>query len=239
MPRFSKILLVPLLLTSLAACPHYNAGLPPNLRLPEIQPSLPATGVYHPVKQNENLSSIANAYHVNPQHLAEVNNLKPPYNPKKDSKIFIPGASRVKEVHTASRSLPREPGVEAFTGLLSWPVKGKIISEFGVRNGTQHNGITVQAPEGTPVRAAGSGKVGHVRKIAGYGNVVLVEHPNRLVTVYGHLKDIRVKVGTSVNRGQIVAAVGRSGRASTPSLYFEVRSRSKPRNPLFFLDRSI
>lgn len=239
MPRFSKILLIPLLLTSLAACPHYNAGLPPNLRLPEIQPSLPATGVYHSVKQNENLSAIANAYQVNPQHLAEVNNLKPPYDPRKDSKIFIPGASRVKEVRTASRSLPRESGVEAFTGLLSWPVKGKIVSEFGVRNGTQHNGITVQAPEGTPVRTAGRGKVGHVGKIAGYGNVVLVEHPNRLVTVYGHLKDIRVKVGSSVNKGQIVAAVGRSGRASTPSLYFEVRSRSKPRNPLFFLDRDI
>jgi murein DD-endopeptidase MepM/ murein hydrolase activator NlpD len=232
-----KILLTLLLVTVLTGCPHYNTGLPPNLRLPGIQPNLPAKGLYHPVRQNQNLSAIAKAYDVNAQHLAEVNNLTPPYNVKADSKIFVPGASQVKEVRAAKEPRVPAPTVETFTGLLSWPVNGKIVSEFGVRNGTQHNGIAIQSPEGTLIRAAGNGKVGHVGKIPGLGNVVLIEHPDRLVTVYAHLKEIRVKQGTAVNRGRIIGSVGSSGRAATPSLYFEVRSRSKPRNPLFFLDR--
>jgi len=189
------------------------------------------------VKQNENLSVIAKAYDVNPQHLAEVNNLKPPYDLKADSKIFVPGASQVKAIRAAPERRRAEPRVEAFTGLLSWPVNGKVVSQFGVRNGIQHNGIAIQAAEGTPIRAAESGKVGHVGKIAGLGNVVLIEHPNRLVTVYAHLKEIRVKQGIAINRGRIIGSVGSSGRTASPSLYFEVRSRSKPRNPLFFLDR--
>jgi murein DD-endopeptidase MepM/ murein hydrolase activator NlpD len=224
-------------LIALAGCPHYNAGLPPNVRLPAIQSSVPASGVYHPVKQNENLSSIAEAYDVNPQYLAEVNNLKPPYNLVTDSKIFVPGASKLKEIRVAPESRSTEPSVQAFTGVLAWPVNGKVVSEFGVRNGTQHNGIGIQAAEGTPIKAAADGKVGHVGKIAGYGNVVLIEHPDRLVTVYAHLKEINLKQGDPVNRGQIIGSVGASGRAAEPSLYFEVRLRSKPRNPLFFLDR--
>ena len=233
----SKILLILLPIVFLAGCPHYNTGLPPNVRLTAIQPSVPASGVYHHVKQNESLSSIARAYGVNPQHLAEVNNLKPPYHVKADSRIFVPGAPKLKEIRVAPGSTSAEPLVETFTGLLSWPVNGKVVSEFGVRNGTQHEGIIIQASDGTPVRAAGDGKIGHVGKMAGLGNVVLIEHPNRLVTVYAHLKEISLKQGTPVNRGQIIGSVGTSGRATEPSLYFEVRSRSKPRNPLFFLDQ--
>jgi murein DD-endopeptidase MepM/ murein hydrolase activator NlpD len=130
-----------------------------------------------------------------------------------------------------------EPVVEDFSGALAWPVRGKIASEFGVRGGAQHNGIEIQAAEGTSVRAAASGRVGYVGSIPLYGNVVLIEHPNRLVTVYGHLKTIRVQNAAEVKRNDIIGTVGASGRADTPSLYFEVRSRSKPRNPLFFLDQ--
>ncbi|MBI4965861.1 MAG: LysM peptidoglycan-binding domain-containing M23 family metallopeptidase [Desulfomonile tiedjei] len=202
-----------------------------------MQPSLPASGLYHPVEANENLSMIAKAYDVNPQHLAEVNNLKPPYDVKAGSKIFVPGASRVKHVRATPDSATPQTDVQAFTGLLSWPVNGKVISEFGVRDKTQHDGIAIQAPEGTPVKAAGDGKVGHVGKMAGYGNVVLIEHPDRLVTVYAHLKAISVNKGTLVKRGQAIGSVGSSGRAAEPSLYFAVTSRSKPRNPLFFLDK--
>jgi murein DD-endopeptidase MepM/ murein hydrolase activator NlpD len=64
------------------------------------------------------------------------------------------------------------------------------------------------------------------------------EHASRLVTVYAHLKEIRVNSNRTVKRGDIIGTVGTSGRVETPSLYFEVRSRSKPRNPLFFLGRS-
>jgi murein DD-endopeptidase MepM/ murein hydrolase activator NlpD len=202
-----------------------------------LQPEIPASGVYHTVAQQENLSGIARAYNVDLQLLAEVNNLKPPYLIKENTLIFIPGASQVKTVVRGSQHSGEKSRIEDFIGLLQWPVNGEITSEFGVRTGVQHNGITIQALEGTPVKAAADGRVGHVGSISGYGNVVLIEHANRLVSVYAHLKEIRVKAGDHLQTGHIIGTVGSSGRVENPSLYFEVRSRSKPRNPLFFLAR--
>lgn len=219
-------------------CPHINAGLPPHLRQQGILPDSPAAGFYHTVASGEDLSQIAKFYEVELQHLAEVNNLKPPYLVAERQKLFIPGVVRV--IRSAPPARPPGPstnGIKDFSGLLTWPVEGRIISEFGVREGVQHNGISIEAAEGTPVRSAADGRVGHIGSIPGLGNVVLLEHANRLVTVYAHLKAIQTRTGRQVRKGDIIATVGSSGRTDTPSLYFEVRSKSKPRNPLFFLTR--
>lgn len=233
----AKLAAMLMIMAALSGCPHYNSGLPPSLRIPALKQDTPATGVFHTVMHQESLSSIAKAYGVDLQVLAEVNNLKPPYVIKADAKIFIPGESEVKKVEPAPVNVQEKPQVKDFSGALAWPVEGKIISEFGVRGGTQYNGITIQAPEGAPVRAAAGGRVGHVGAIPGLGNVVLMEHANRMVTVYAHLKEIKVAAGDTIHAGHVVGAVGTSGRAEGPALYFEVRSKSKPRNPLFFLDR--
>lgn len=221
----------------LSACPHYNSGLPPSLRLPPLKQDSPASGIFHTVMPNESLSGISKAYGVDLQILAEVNNLGPPYAIRANAKIFIPGASDAKKVEPSPTTVHEKPEVKDFSGVLGWPVEGKIISEFGVRGGTQYNGITIQATENTPVKAAAGGRVGHVGNIPGLGNVVLMEHSNRLITVYAHLKDIKVAIGDTLNRGHVVGTVGTSGRAEGPALYFEVRSKRNPRNPLFFLDR--
>jgi murein DD-endopeptidase MepM/ murein hydrolase activator NlpD len=189
------------------------------------------------VAPNENLWLIARTYDVNLQFLAEVNNLKPPYTLRPNSRLFIPRADKIKPVEMTSRSESPQPGVEEYSGLLAWPVRGKVTSHYGVRDGELHNGILIEAREGTPVRSAGEGRVGHVGSIPGFGNVVLIEHANRIVTVYAHLKETRCKVGSPVKLGQVIGTVGSTGRVQTPSLYLEVRSRSKPRNPLFFLPR--
>lgn len=216
-------------------CPHISSGLPPSVRLPPLEPVRPAAGVYHTVQQDENLGGIAKTYEIEPQQLAEVNNLRPPYVIKQSSRVFVPGASQVKPVDANKAPPPLEPRVEEFTGILSWPVEGRVVSEFGVRDGLQHNGIVIEAAEGTPVSAAAEGKVGYVGQISGRVKVVLIEHPNRMVTVYAHLGEIRAAEGQLIKRGEIIGAVGSSGRVDSPSLYFEVRSRSNPRNPLFFL----
>jgi murein DD-endopeptidase MepM/ murein hydrolase activator NlpD len=233
--KFAGILAA-LVVTATAGCLHMNAGLPPSLRLPLLRYKSPASGVYHVVERDESLWNIAKTYGVDLQALAEVNNLKPPYTLKPHDKIFVPSATAIKKVETASTPA-EEQTVEDFSGALVWPVKGKIISEFGVRDGTQHNGIEIQADEGWPVRAAAAGRVGYIGVIQPYGNVVLIDHPNRLVTVYGHLKEIRVENNAEVKRDDVIGTVGTSGRADVPCLHFEVRSRSKPRNPLFFLDQ--
>lgn len=223
----------------LTGCPHYSSGLPPSLRLDHLEPDQPARGVLHKVLPNQSLFLIAKAYNIDLQALAEVNNLRPPYVIKADSNLFIPGASQAMQIEPVKteRQEKEKAEVKDFTGLLSWPVEGKIISEFGVRGGTQYNGITLQAPEGSPVRASGNGRVGHVGTITLFGNVVLIEHPNNLVTVYAHLKEIKVAAGDTVKNGQIIGTVGSSGRSEGPTLYYEVRSKKKPRNPLFFMDR--
>jgi len=231
--------LIPLL--TLAAftfgCPHVNSGLPPPLRSPLLETNTPAEGLYHTVARNDDLNAIAKAYNVDPQQLAEVNNLKPPYLVTENTKLFIPGVSTTQKTDVSRMPATLPTRIEDFSGLLAWPVEGKIISEFGVRGGVQYNGISIEAADGTPVRCADDGRVGHVGSIPGYGNVVLVEHANRVVTVYAHLKEIKTSTGLTVKKGSVIGTVGSSGRVETPCLYFEVRSRSKPRNPLFFLVR--
>lgn len=223
----------------LVGCPHSRSGPPFPLEPSSLQPKVSAAGIYHTVALNENLSLIARTYDVNLQLLAEVNNLKPPYLLKPDSRLFIPRANKMKPVEVTAHSQSPPTGVEEYSGLLSWPVEGRVISHYGVRDGELHNGISIEAAEGTPVSSAGNGRVGHVGTIPGFGNVVLIEHVNRIVTVYAHLKESRAKVGSPVKRGQVIGTVGSTGRVQTPSLYFEVRSRSKPRNPLFFLPRGL
>ncbi len=223
------------LVTFASGCPHYNSGAPAALRSSQLKPNIPVAGVYHNVEQNEGLSEIAKAYNVDLQHLAEVNNLTPPYSIKAETKIFVPGVSQQRPVAASQKPPAVRLSVQDFRGSLAWPVEGKVISEYGVRGGIQYNGIGIQAKEGTPVKAAADGDVGSAGTIGLYGKVVLIEHANRLVTVYAHLKEIRVTDGQQVKKGQIIGTVGTSGRVETPSLHFEVRSRSKPRNPLFFL----
>lgn len=202
--------------------------------------SVPASGHYHSVARDENLSKIARKYGTSVRFLAELNNLKSPYVIKEGMKIFISGDV---EDSTPEKTGTSDQQIEVVVNdktKLSWPVKGEIISEFGVREGAQHNGIIVRAPDGTSVVAAEDGKVGYVGSIAGYGNVILVEHadhPDKLVTVYAHLKDTRTENGKKIRRNEVIGSVGTSGRTNQPSLYFEVRSKSRPRNPLFFLDR--
>jgi lipoprotein NlpD len=218
-------------------CLHTNSGLPPPLRYPVLEANSPAAGLYHSVAEGETVSSIARAYNADPQQLAEVNNLQPPYTVQTHARLFIPGASQPESVQANQPASEARSKVVDFSGIISWPAEGKIVSVFGVKGGVQYNGISIEAAEGTPVKAADNGKVGYVGSIPGYGNVVLIEHANRLVTVYGHLKEIKTSTGRLVNRGEMIGTIGASGRASSPCLYFEVRSRSKPRNPLFFLTR--
>jgi len=116
-----------------------------------------------------------------------------------------------------------------------WPVKGVIGSRFGVRDGTQHDGIDIDAPKGTPILAADAGDVLYAGEQRGYGNLVLVRHADNLITVYAHNDENRVKAGEHVRKGAVLAIVGQTGRATGPHLHFEVRQDRLPRNPLFFL----
>ncbi len=224
----------------LSGCPIRSAPVrQSDHEPPRMNSTVPVSGQYYSVTRDDNLTKIARKYGTTVRFLAELNNIKPPYVIREGMKIFIPGSGLEKA--GAGEQAAEQPVEDVNdTSKLSWPVKGEVVSEFGVRDGAQHNGIIIGAPDGTPVVAAADGRVGYVGSIAGYGKVILIEHPDhpdRLVTVYAHLKDTRTENGKRIKRSETIGAVGTSGRVNSPSLYFEVRSESKPRNPVFFLDR--
>jgi len=122
-----------------------------------------------------------------------------------------------------------------------WPVEGPIASGFGVREdpingeGAFHSGIDIDAPIGTPVRAAADGDVSEAAMNPGYGREVVLNHGHGLQTVYGHLSAFAVFVGEHVSRGQVIGYVGQSGRATGPHLHYEVRVHNVPVNPHKYL----
>jgi murein DD-endopeptidase MepM/ murein hydrolase activator NlpD len=127
--------------------------------------------------------------------------------------------------------------VEAAPGF-RWPVRGRIIAGFGPKpNGQQNDGIDVAVPENTPIKAAEDGVVAYAgNELKGYGNLVLVRHPNGYVTAYAHAKELLVKRGDQIKRGEVIAKSGQSGNVDAPQLHFEVRKGSAPVDPMQFLN---
>ncbi|QSQ14887.1 M23 family metallopeptidase [Myxococcus landrumensis] len=123
----------------------------------------------------------------------------------------------------------------ATQGMIDWPLKGVLYGRFGKKGREPHDGIDLAAPSGTPVKTAQEGTVLYAGEQRGYGNIVIVEHSNRLITLYAHNRDLRVRTGQKVRREQVIATVGESGKTSGPHLHFEVRLDGKPVDPLDYL----
>ena len=133
---------------------------------------------------------------------------------------------------------PASAGVEsAADGSFRWPVRGRVISAFGVKPGGERNdGINIEVPEGTPIKAAEGGQVIYAgNELKGFGNLVLVKHPNGFVSAYAHASEVLVQRGDNILRGQTIAKVGATGNVSRPQLHFEIRNGNRPVDPLPYL----
>lgn len=128
-------------------------------------------------------------------------------------------------------------------GKMIWPVDGTVSSGFGPRGKRRfHYGIDIPMPKGTAIRAARDGVVTHVTHnrtpgFRGYGNSIIIDHGNGISTLYAHCLTASVKRGQRVKQGDVIGKVGRTGRASTNHVHFEVRVRGKPVNPIPYLAR--
>jgi murein DD-endopeptidase MepM/ murein hydrolase activator NlpD len=122
---------------------------------------------------------------------------------------------------------------------LRWPVKGKVIANFGPRpDGTHNDGVNLSVPMGTEVHAAESGVVAYAgSELKGYGNLILVRHDNGWITAYAHTEEMLAKRGDKVKRGQVIAKAGKSGQVDQPQVHFELRQGSKPVDPTPFMDK--
>ena len=121
---------------------------------------------------------------------------------------------------------------------LAWPVNGTVTSRFGMRGSRFHEGVDVAAPEGTAISAAEDGTVIYAgSKFKGYGNIVVIKHDCNVATVYAHNQRNLVSEGDRVRKGQLIARVGHTGRATGPHCHFEVRKNRVPVNPENFLPK--
>jgi murein DD-endopeptidase MepM/ murein hydrolase activator NlpD len=125
-----------------------------------------------------------------------------------------------------------------------WPVDGRLLSPFGGRTdpfsgeGAFHTGVDISALFGTPVRAAADGIVTFADMENGYGRIIKIDHGNGIETYYAHLSRFYVQQGQDVRRGEMIGAVGSSGRVTAPHLHYEVRIGHAPMNPYRYLAKS-
>ncbi len=152
-------------------------------------------------------------------------------------KPYTPPQASNKVIEDAEQDVAMAPSATGISQM-RWPVKGKVLTSFGQRDGGSVNdGIDIMVPEGTPVKAAENGVVIYAGDgLKEFGQTVLVRHENGLVTVYGHNSKLNVQRGQKVRRGEEIARSGMSGNAKAPKLHFEVRKNSTPVNPSKYLE---
>ncbi|MBA7562184.1 LysM peptidoglycan-binding domain-containing protein [Candidatus Atribacteria bacterium 1244-E10-H5-B2] len=182
-----------------------------------------AEEIIYYVKKGENLWSISREYNVKLEAIIAANS--------------ITDASRI----SAGQQLriPNVPGARSNIANFIWPVRGRITSPYGIRviSGRRdfHAGIDIGGSTGTNIVAAERGRVSYTGYMRGFGNVIILSHDGGHSTVYGHNSVNLVKKGQYVNRGSVIAKIGRTGNATGSHLHFEIRLNGKPVNPLSYL----
>lgn len=236
MIRWSITLGVLAMLAPVAAYAHPKPG-------PAGKPS----DAVHVVREGETLSLLAKRYRVTVKALAEANGLNQPNYLRVGQKIVVPA----KEEPAPAKSPAEKPAARIpvppahfvltppeFDGRapeFGWPVEGPLTSGFGRRRSGWHAGIDIKAPVGTPIFAAAAGTVYYSGWESRYGLVVKIQHAEGFVTIYAHNLQSFVEAGDEVYRGQVIGTVGRTGRASSYHLHFEIRNNGKVHHPLHFL----
>jgi murein hydrolase activator len=118
-------------------------------------------------------------------------------------------------------------------GKLPLPVVGQLTNTFGSRRAQGvSNGVVISAEEGTEIHAITTGKVAYAGNLQGYGLLMIVEHGEEYMTLYAFNQSLYKKKGDRVDAGDVIASVGQSGGRSQPGLYFEIRKKGKPIDPL-------
>lgn len=201
---------------------------------------------FHTVRRGETLGRIASLYGISVRALIESNRLNRPDVLTVGQRLLVPGKPHPAATGKASyQQVPADlvlskSELDGRAIHLLWPLDGPVSSDFGRRRRGWHRGIDVKAELGTPIQAAAAGAVIFTGWERLYGRVVKIEHEGGFVTVYAHNLQNFVEVGDQVAQGQIIGTVGRTGRATTYHLHFEIRDNGRFLNPLFLLpDREI
>ena len=191
----------------------------------------PVDGLLYEVVAGDTIWSIAARFGADAGSIIQYNRITDPGMLDIGQKLLLPGVRVLRRV--TDKAAEKAPAQLA--GLLYWPVRGRITSDFGARWGRFHSGIDIAASHGSPIRAASSGTVTMAGSAGGYGLTIMVSHGEEKATLYAHASRLLVKQGQRVRRGQIIAAVGNTGNSTGPHLHFEVIIRGRNVDPLKYL----
>lgn len=205
-------------------------------------------GVFVKYEKNTNIDKFADKYGSTKDAIYFANKLNEKSTINIGQELFLPGGNITSTVEVASK-VQRRTGIlkigkakpKVATEHFGWPVFGRISSSFGWRRSpfgkrrVFHAGIDIRAPKGRNIVAAQSGRVVHSGWMGGYGYTIVLIHPSGVSTLYGHCSALLVSKGTQVNKGQLIAQVGSTGRSTGNHLHFEVRQGGSPVNPMRFL----
>lgn len=218
---------------------------------------LPVNGTYHEWNQGEGLNGVAKYYGVTPEDIINypANNLdmatigdyaNPNIAP--GTWLIVPNGRREFISWSAPLGVTRENPASARVlgegacgpvsggavgyGAFIWPANKHYLSGFDYSPSTNHWGLDIAGSEGEAVYATDAGVVVYAGwNNYGYGNMIMVDHGNNFQSLYAHLSSIKVGCGQSVGQGDLIGAIGTTGRSSGPHLHFEIRAISSFVNP--------
>ncbi len=219
------------------------AGCAGSSRFRQTAVQEPARGIYHEVQKGETLWHIGQSYQVSVDEIISVNKLSNPSQLLPGQLLFIPTVSIQPRTPPAAPLPPppvaRKSSSHSGPVQFGWPVRGKVISHFGQATPLGRNrGVNISGKEGSPILASAPGVVSFAgEKVKGFGKTVILDHGGQFQTIYTHNQELLVKTGESVQGQQPIARLGKSGRAHTPMLHFEIRQGNRPLNPMNYLQR--
>ncbi len=200
---------------------------------------LPVAGIQHKVAKGETIAKIAKTYGVEPEKIIEFNKLASADDVKIGEQLMVPGGKKIQVApaysfrsFTTPTPLSVSPKVVA-TGKMQWPSTCNRITQYFR---WLHSGVDIACGYGKDIFAADSGTIVKAQGgwNGGYGVMIIIDHGGGIQTLYGHLSKLYVKVGETVEKGQVIAAEGSTGRSTGAHNHFEVRVNGVRKNPLYY-----
>lgn len=250
--RLASILSALLAIAVLSACstPRTKPANVVDRSKGESVASVPTPPGYYRVKKGDTVLRIALDQGQSYRDLVRWNNLSDPNQIEVDQLLLVrppdskmtvkplaaPSTAASDRKMTESVPEPKTDSVKPDAptpGIrLAWPAKGRVVEEFG---DGKSKGIDIAGKMGDPVQAASDGRIVYAgNSLRGYGNLVIVKHDNTYLTAYAHNRNLLVKEGDSVRKGQKIAEMGDTDTNSV-KLHFELRVNGKPVDPMPYL----
>lgn len=200
---------------------------------------LPVTGVAHEIKKGDTIERIAKKYGVLPAEVLSFNGIDPTTPLNVGERLIVPGGVPYRQAAPVAPARPAgptpqkpPPSAPKVTGMV-WPTDSNRITQYF---SWRHPALDIAAPKGTPIYASDDGVVILVeQRYTGYGWQLMIDHGNGLKTRYAHASKLYVTKGQRVQKGDVVALIGSTGRSTGPHVHYEIYVSGRRVNPFTYV----